>query len=126
MLAVVFFGRDWQSWPTGMAHMMAMLYVRAPLGSFTLPIDNPIIYPRESGRAFDFEFSHKGSTYVCRVGRELLADEVGSDATQSDRESYLQKHLEQILEACRAKIDGRAVREPFASGIWVKKKGSGS
>jgi hypothetical protein len=80
-------------------------------------IDKPNIRPRDSGRAFDLEFSHKGSAWVCHVTRELLDDEVGCAASQSDREAYLHEHLEQIVQACRAKIDGGFAREPFASGV---------
>jgi hypothetical protein len=80
-------------------------------------IDKPNICPRDNGRAFDLEFSHAGSAWLCHVNRELLDDEVGSASSQSDREAYLHEHLEQIMQACRAKIEGGYAPEPFASGV---------
>jgi hypothetical protein len=82
-----------------------------------MSVEKPNIKPRDSGRAFDLELSHNGTAWVCHVARELFDDEVGSHASQSDREAYLHAHLEQIMQACRRKIDGSYAREPFASRV---------
>ncbi|GLO74259.1 hypothetical protein MACH18_13390 [Phaeobacter italicus] len=72
-------------------------------------------FPLQGGKALRFSVNGPANQkdWVI-VPRELLDDEVGDDASQQEREAWVERNIEQIMEAYTAKKEGRGwVRSPF-------------
>ena len=76
--------------------------------------------PRDNGRAFDLAFVYEGNRYVAHIPRELLDDEVGDEANEDDRRSYLNENWDHLTDSCVVKIKGGVLRGPFGTRIQVR------
>ncbi len=76
--------------------------------------------PRDNGRAFDLAFAYEGNRYVAHIPRELLDDEVGDEATEDDRRSYVNENWDILTDSCVVKIKGGVLRGPFGTRIQVR------
>ena len=67
----------------------------------------------ENGSGLKFPVKGQGEVDWVIISSELLDDEVGDASSSEDRQAWVEKNLDMIMEAYKKKLDGGFINPPF-------------